>query len=123
LEGELGIVWQPTERGKLTLKADRQSYFSPDGYAFLSTALGPEWTEEVGAGFSATLGADIQQTLNRYAASTRTDHAYGGHFELHYSLNDRYSAALIARYITQNSPQLIYNYDRATVYANFVAKF
>jgi hypothetical protein len=123
IEGDLGIVWQATERGKFTLKASRQSFFSPDGNAFLSTSFGPEWAEEFGAGCVATVGLDIQQTLNRFTVGTRTDHAYGGHFGLNYSLNDRYSTALTFHYITQDSLVLIYNYDRTTVYANFTAKF
>jgi hypothetical protein len=123
LEGDLGIVWQATERGKFTLKANRQSYFSPDGSAYLTTTFGPEWTEEFATEYFATLGIDFLQTLNHFSIGSRTDHAYGGHFELTHSLSERYSAALTVRYITQNSPQLVYNYNRATVYASFVAKF
>ncbi len=123
IEGSLGIVWQVTERGKFTLKADRQSYFSPDGSAYLVTRYGPEWTEEFATNYFATLGIDFQQTLNRFAIGTRTDHAYGGHFAVTHSITQRYSAALTITYITQNSPQLVYNYNRATVYANFVARF
>jgi hypothetical protein len=123
VEGEIGIVWVVTERGKFTLKANRESYFSPSGSEYITTNFGPEWTEELATEYFATVGADFQQTLNRFAVGSRTDHAYGGHLELTHSITDRYAAALTIRYITQDSPQLVYNYDRATVYASFVAKF
>lgn len=61
LECEFNLSWQPTQRGRLTLKANRQTYFSPDGYAYIPSTLGLEWTQEIAGGYSATLGADVQR--------------------------------------------------------------
>jgi hypothetical protein len=123
LEGELSVAWQATERDQLILKVDRQTYFSPDGFAYIPTSVGPEWDKELAGGYSFKVGVNEQQVLYRFGAYTRNDQDYGGYGELRYTLTERYSAAVSVHYTKQDSPEQIINYTRATVFASVACKF
>ena len=123
LECEFNLSWQPTQRGRLTLKANRQTYFSPDGYAYIPSTLGLEWTQEIAGGYSATLGADVQRIGYRFSESSRTDQAHGGYAKLRYALTEKYAATLTADYTRQASPEQIVNFRRETLFAGVEGKF
>ena len=123
VEGELDLIWQATERGKLTIKVSRQTYFSPNGYAYIPGSIGPEWTQEMTGGYSATFGVDVQQILYRFASTSRTDEARGAYLRLKYALTERFSMTFSADYTKQKSPEAIVNYQRTAFLANLDCKF
>jgi hypothetical protein len=123
LEGELSIAWQATVRGQLIFKVARETYFSPNGYAYIPTSVGPEWDQELAGGYSLRVGANEQQILYRFGTGTRNDQLYAGYFQLHYALTERFTAALTMNYTRQDSPEYIVNYTRGTLYASFTCKF
>ena len=123
LEGEFDLVWQATERGKLTLKVSRQNYFSPDGYAYIPASVGPEWTQELKGGYSATVGVDVQHILYRFAQTSRNDNAWGGYLRVKYTVNERFALTFDAAYSKQSSPEAIVNYQRAAFFGNLECKF
>ncbi len=122
-EGAASVVWQLAEHSKLTLKAERRTYFSPDGNVYIPTTVGPEWTQEFESRFSATLGVDAQWIENRFPTGSRNDQAYGGYFSINNTLKKRYIVALAAAYTNQTSTGFIYNYSRATVSFSFTYNF
>jgi len=123
LEGDLSLVWQATARGSLTLAASRRPSFSPDGFAYLPTSVGPQWTQEFAGGYSATLGAEVRRTEYRSDAGNRVDRSRGAFVELHYALTDRCTAAVTAHYTRQQSPDPQINFERAIFTSSVACKF
>jgi len=122
-EGNMTISWQATDKGQLALAFDREVYFSPDGYAFIPTSLGPEWTQDLINGYSLTAGVGAEEILYRFTESTRLDHSYGGHLGLKYSASTRFTASVSVAYTKQTSPEYITNYHRGTVFGDLSYKF